>query len=243
MAEIFNLSLSGGQQYPYHLVYSKRAKYIRIKLSPRGDLSVTLPSNTKEKYAHQFVDSKKKWIEKHLAKVKRSKKQTIPRSLDLKLLDEVWGIDYSEVKIIGSNKLRLTEQKDHVLNIQGKIEHLNDFELIATTINQWCKKKSKLIFNKMLQETAEIHGFHYNRLSIRSQKTRWGSCSDKRNINLNSKLLFMPVEVVRYVMIHELCHTIEMNHSKKFWALVEDCDPNFKQHKKVLKVMGKSIII
>lgn len=243
MADEFKLSLCSGQQYPYRLVYSKRAKYIRIKLSSRGELSVTLPVNTQTEFAHDFVASKKNWIEKNLAKLKFNTTQLIPRSLDLKLLNEVWTIVYSEEKKVDANSLAINEQKDYEINIQGKSEYLSDIDLIAKTINQWCKNRSKILFNTMLQETAEQHGFHYNRLSIRSQKTRWGSCSDKKNINLNSKLLFMPEEVVRYVMIHELCHTIEMNHSDRFWSLVEDCDPNYRHHKKVLKRIGKSIII
>ena len=95
----------------------------------------------------------------------------------------------------------------------------------------------------MLQELAELHGFHYQRLSIRAQKTRWGSCSHQKNINLNCKLLFMPEEVVKYVMIHELCHTIEMNHSSRFWALVNDCDPSYKKHKQQLKDLSREVVL
>ena len=95
----------------------------------------------------------------------------------------------------------------------------------------------------MLEQLAEEHGFHYNGLSIRAQKTRWGSCSSKKNINLNCKLLFMPVEVVNCVMIHELCHTIEMNHSSRFWDLVADCDPNYKENRKSLKLLGKELFL
>lgn len=243
MAEIFELTLSSGEKYPYHLVFSKRAKYIRVKLSQRGELSVTLPSHAQVKLAHKFIISKTSWIETNIAKIVSEEKQTLPKTLDLKLLNEIWHISYSKIKTKDPKLIKLTETNNYELNIKGEGECLNDFELITKSINQWCKKKSKIIFNTMLQEIAELHGFHYNRLSIRSQKTRWGSCSDKKNINLNSKLLFMPEEVVRYVMIHELCHTIEMNHSNRFWSLVEDCDPHFKLHKKTLKNLGKSIII
>jgi predicted metal-dependent hydrolase len=94
-----------------------------------------------------------------------------------------------------------------------------------------------------MEALAEEHGFHFNRLSFRSQKTRWGSCSGNKNISLNSKLLFMSEAVVKYVMIHELCHTVEMNHSSRFWSLVEDCDPEYRHHKKQLKEYGKLVLI
>lgn len=243
MAETFYLQLLTGLQYPYKVIASNRAKYIRIKLTQFGELSVTMPVSSKISYAHDFIYSKKSWIEKNLAKVKNPKDKIIPRSLDLKLLNETWSIQYFDTQNVETRIPKLIEQKDSILEIQGSHEQLNDFDIISKVLNNWCKKKAKPIFNSMLQQIAEIHGFHYHRLSIRSQKTRWGSCSNQKNINLNCKLLFMPEDVVRYVMIHELCHTIEMNHSNRFWALVEDCDANYRQHKRTLKSIGHTIVI
>lgn len=242
MAEAFSLLLSNGTFYPYQIIPSKRAKYIRIKLSQRGDLSVTLPSYTKLDLAHDFIHSKREWIEKNLLKVS-FQEDKLPETLDLKLLNEVWTIFYTKDEESSDSKLRLKEREEYILELKGTEKNLADSALVVNLLNQWCRKKSKTIFNKMLQELAEIHGFHYQRLSIRSQKTRWGSCSHKKNINLNCKLLFMPEEVVRYVMIHELCHTIEMNHSSRFWSLVEECDPEYKKNRSDLKVIGRSISI
>jgi len=145
--------------------------------------------------------------------------------------------------------LILIEQKASVghqeneIKIKGNKEELKDLSLVTKLLNQWCRKKAAIIFKNMLENLAEIHGFHYHRLTIRAQKTRWGSCSSKKNINLNCKLLFMPKEVVEYVMIHELCHTVEMNHSSAFWALVEDCDPKYHENKHQLRVLGQRIPI
>lgn len=240
MLDNFSLELSNGTQYPYQIVTSNRAKYIRIKLSRQGNLRVTLPSYTKIKHAHDFVSSKRLWIEKNLVNITEEPIQSLPEKLDLLLLDEVWTIDYKQ---ISSHSLSLKESKDFSLSLNGDTKQINDSILVVKLLNQWCRRKAKNIFNQMLQEQAEIHGFHYQRLSIRSQKTRWGSCSHQKNINLNCKLLFMPEEVVKYVMIHELCHTIEMNHSSRFWALVEECDPVYKSHRKQLKSLGKAIIL
>lgn len=244
MADFFTLNLSDGQQYPYQIVRSKRAKYIRIKLSRKGNLSVTLPTFTEIHLAHEFIHSKKKWIEKNLSKVIPHTSKALPEKLDLKLLGESWDISYIENEKLIDTEIKLKEYADaHTLELEAGSNSLNDSLLIAKRLNQWLRKKSQKIFNVMLQELAELHGFHYQRLSIRSQKTRWGSCSNKKNINLNCKLLFMPEELVRYVMIHELCHTIEMNHSAQFWKLVEDCDPKFQTHKRELKQLGNELII
>lgn len=243
MANVFNLSLSDGQQYPYQIVHSKRAKYIRIKLSQQGDLSVTLPTFTKIDLAHDFIRSKKTWIEKNLLKVTVQATNVLPQTLNLRLIEESWNVLYTEIQEFSKTDLKLKEQPEYTLELKGSSGNLSNSIIVSKNLNQWCRKKAQKVFNTMLQEVAELHGFHYQRLSIRAQKTRWGSCSHQKNINLNCKLLFMPEEVVKYVMIHELCHTIEMNHSSRFWGLVEDCDPHYQSHKRELKSLGKEIAL
>ena len=96
-------------------------------------------------------------------------------------------------------------------------------------------KKAKQDIPVRAKKYAEIIGVSYGRITIRCQKTRWGSCSSKGNLNFNCLLMLMPEKVRDYVVIHELCHRKEMNHSKKFWKLVEDVMPDYKEQKKYLK--------
>lgn len=90
---------------------------------------------------------------------------------------------------------------------------------------------------------ADLMNVQYGRITIRRQKTRWGSYSSKGNLNFNCLLMLMPDEVVDYVVIHELCHLIEMNHSKAFWKLVEQVIPDYKEHKKWLRDHGSEIMV
>ena len=89
---------------------------------------------------------------------------------------------------------------------------------------------------------APLVGVTYGRITIRNQKSRWGSCSAKGNLNFNVGLLLAPPEVLDYVVVHELCHRKEMNHSPKFWAEVIKLIPDYKQHEKWLKDNGRAII-
>lgn len=89
---------------------------------------------------------------------------------------------------------------------------------------------------------ASLMNLSYGRITIRKQKTRWGSCSGKRNLNFNCLLMLAPDKVVDYVVVHELCHLVEMNHSQAFWAQVEKVMPDYKKHRKWLKDHGNEIM-
>lgn len=98
-------------------------------------------------------------------------------------------------------------------------------------------------FPPRVREFADILGVTYGRVTIRNQRTRWGSCSSKGNLNFNCLLMEAPKEVQDYVIVHELCHIIEMNHSKRFWSLVESVLPNYKQSRLWLKNEGELIML
>lgn len=89
---------------------------------------------------------------------------------------------------------------------------------------------------KRTEEIAQEHGFSYNRVSIKNTKTRWGSCSSQKNINLHYKLIFLDDRLRDYVIIHELCHLREMNHSKYFWKEVENIIPNYRELAQIMRI-------
>ena len=100
---------------------------------------------------------------------------------------------------------------------------------------------AKMYIPERVEYYAGIIGVSYGRITIRNQKTRWGSCSSKGNLNFNCLLMLTPPEVIDYVVVHELCHRKEMNHSKKFWNEVEKVIPDYKKYVVWLKNEGSLI--
>lgn len=103
-------------------------------------------------------------------------------------------------------------------------------------------EQAKKALPEISQRYAKIMGVKYNRISVKHQVTRWGSCSAKGNLNFNCLLLLCPEEVQEYVVIHELCHLKQLNHSPKFWAEVAKFCPDYKACKKWLKINGNELI-
>lgn len=97
------------------------------------------------------------------------------------------------------------------------------------------KDKALVLVNKRVEHYNKIYNLAFNKIFIKNQKTCWGSCSGKRNLNLNYKIIFLPEKHRDYIIVHELCHLKEFNHSKKFWKLVEKALPNYLEIKKELR--------
>ena len=107
--------------------------------------------------------------------------------------------------------------------------------LLEPALEQWYRTEAYKLITERTARLSSDMGIGYKQLVIRGQKTRWGSCSHKRNLSFNWKLVMSPETVIHYVIIHELIHLKEMNHSKRFWELVARYCPDWQEHKKWLK--------
>jgi hypothetical protein len=205
---------------PYKIIYSCRAKYLRLQINS-NELEVVLPRRYKHEKIEDFILQKKDWILKHLKE------------------KQIAGYYFlaKEVSVLINYDLFL--KKPHIIYLNKKIianipAGFNSFSQ-NDIYNLWLKHKAKAYLTGRVKELSEITGFSYKKITIRSQKTRWGSCTSSGKLSFNYRLMRFRKEVIDYVIIHELCHRKEMNHSKKFWNLVEEYCPDYKKLKSELR--------
>ena len=140
---------------------------------------------------------------------------------------------------------KIREQEEKRKKMQGEKGEYGELIERDYLTNEEIKKladKALQHIPKRVSYYAKQIGVTYGKITIRNQKTRWGSCSSKGNLNFNCLLMLAPDEVVDYVVVHELCHLIEMNHSKAFWDQVEKVMPDYRIHRKWLKDHGNELI-
>ncbi|MFW2438361.1 MAG: M48 family metallopeptidase [Arenicellales bacterium] len=220
-----------------HLRRSPRAKRIRIELRPDRSLLIVVPSRTREDQWLAFVLSKRHWIERNLQKnavLQRHGEQIdkpgFPASIDLLCTQRRYHIS----RHAGTQNRRIVVAETLKLVCKNPSE-----KQLFQNLRCWLVTQAREEFSVRLDGISKTTGLEWNRLSIRGQKTRWGSCSIQGNISLNFKMLFLPSYLVDHVLLHELVHTREMNHSDRFWALMKKFDPKCDQHRAELRTAGQ----
>lgn len=209
---------------PITVSYSNRAKHISIRVR-NGEVILVVPSRRSLSSALLFLESKRDWIEmvkkKSLARQGDKKPTIYDEETPFKSLTFSLQIKRHD----GANFI--VSLKEGILSIlcpkSAEIASESVQNLIKTTIVRALRKEAKRVLPIRLKELACQHGFSYNNCTIRETTSRWGSCNGKKNISLNLYLMCLPQHLIDYVLIHELCHTVEMNHSDRFWAHVERC--------------------
>ncbi|MDF2868148.1 MAG: hypothetical protein K0S11_1618 [Gammaproteobacteria bacterium] len=217
----------------YTIRRSQRARRVLLKVSSNG-LEVVLPQGYKQQYTlANLLTTHRKWIEEQLLKVSQLAPQCIelPKEIKLLALAKQYTVAYLETE----NRQKIVESIEHKITIMGK----NTQPETCNLLKKWLFTKAKHYLPELLEIYSKTYNLPYNRVTIKRQKTRWGSCTAQKSINLNYQLLLLPLELARYVIIHELCHTKELNHSINFWRLVASMDPNWQQHRQQLRDFKK----
>lgn len=145
---------------------------------------------------------------------------TAPRWVSKKLIEKFVNSKENWIK----ESLEKMQTNKNGINPGGSRSEFNKYQ-----------KRAKQLAVRKVKEINKFYGFEYNKITIRFASTRWGSCSSKKNLNFNYRLIFLPEQLVDYLVVHELCHLQEMNHSARFWRLVEKAIPDYIKRKQELK--------
>ncbi len=206
---------------------SKRVRNLKIQVFPHGGVEIVAPPRTRPRTIEAFVAEHSDWITKtrnQFAKI-RPPEQTLPERIELTALNETVQIHFAVNSKAGFS------ETDGLLTIRAASLQGPD---CWPLVHDWLKKRAKQVLPGLCMQTGAAIGLRPKRIHIRLQKTRWGSCSANGTVSLNAALLLRPPEQVHYVLIHELCHLRHMNHSKRYWQLVEKHVPNWQELDKTL---------
>jgi predicted metal-dependent hydrolase len=222
-----------GKKFTYQ-IKRKTSAHLRLHLTSLNSFYVSCPNFTPGFIVQRFIQKNIDWIAKNSLKLKAKRKILKVRSL------KILGLKYQmffnrspkDLVAISHNKKQITVGlSKYSSKYAGKL------------LENKLRPLARQLINDNLEELAEEFNFKYNRVSIRNQSSRFGSCSSKGNLNLNWQIIFFPKSKFRHILLHELTHLKIKNHSKYFWQQLSLYDPNAKANNKWLKEQGTKYLI
>ncbi len=209
------------------LVRSKR-KTLSLIVETDGTLTVRAPLRMKEADIRGFIEAKSGWIKR---------KQTKAR--EVAVASRRYADGETFLYLGREVPLRLVPERIPALVMDGEFKLTKSAHPRAESVFEaWYKKQARSVLTERVDFYSRKYGFDVEKARISSARTRWGSCSAKKTLSFTWRLVMAPPQVIDYVVVHELCHLRELNHSPSFWAQVEAILPDYKSHRKWLKHNG-----
>ncbi len=225
-----------GHIVPYSVRISNRAKFMRLVISRDRGLEIVTPKKISPSKAKGLLKDHSVWI---LNKIKIiyeiaecNQFRPIVEGNRILFLGKKWSLRCDESL---NPKGIFLENKTIYLNFTSLNQLDNPQAVIRKLLTGWYKNQAKEIIHHGVEYYSKKMGVQFNKITIKNQKTRWGSCSSLKNLNFNWRLIMAPPEVLDYIIIHELAHLKELNHSAKFWRLVQSVCPDYHNQESWLK--------
>jgi len=199
---------------------SARARRLSLRVYPDARVEVVVPPRARPRDVEQFVAAHREWIESRRAIALRNRpapQPFPPGAIELRMSRESWRLHLAG----GTGAMRVVESGvpggQRILKVSGMASHAR----LRAALRAWLLRAARARLEPRVAVLAAATGVNYSQVSIRRQRSRWGSCSARGTISLNCCLLFQRPEVVDYLIVHELMHVKHMNHSARFWQAVE----------------------
>jgi len=201
---------------------SQRARRLSARVHADGRVEIVVPERVGRLRVLDFIARHRDWITQRLSETAPQMPEAFPpRRLELQALGQTWHLHLAG----GTGALRIRAQANQLLVLSGRGER----EAQVRALRSWLTEHVRAPLTTKLRGLAVHHGFDFQSLQLRRQRTRWGSCSSRGVISLNICAVFQPPAVLDYLMIHELAHTREMNHSRAYWRTVASCCPDWRR--------------
>lgn len=210
---------------------NKRARRVTIKVQPTSRVVVTVPTGFDRSKLPDILARYSGWINGQKKRFRVRK----PTMISLKAIDEKWNVTYVDEP---GARTSIEELPGSILEIRGPLDDVRGW---VVALNYWLHGKAHKVLKEWLDQLSIDLSIDFNRLIVKRQKTRWGSCSTKRNINLNRNLLFLGPKLARCVLLHELCHIKQPNHSEQFWELLDNYVKNSKSMDARIRKAGGTV--
>ena len=226
----------GSKVIPYVIRKSEKAKYVRITVGSEG-VTVTAPSCVNETEVMSFINQKKDWINKKISACSvyngfNSEHRFIDGE---QLFFQGDSFTLRVVEYAGKSTKVVLKGEQFVVHINKLMPEADRKTAIRDKLASFYKRLARAAIVERVDYYIAALGVNYSSIRIKDQKTRWGSCSKQGNLNFNWRIVMAPSDIIDYVVVHELCHLIQMNHSKKFWHLVESHIPDYRERRRWLK--------
>ena len=228
--------------FQYRVRVSPKSQSVRLRVSLQHGLEVIVPKGYDPAKVPALLEHKKHWVRAALERAEAQRKffepepaWRLPQQIKLAATGAVWHVS---ARATDAPWVAVRAMAPTQLHVFGAIE---DHGACRTALSRWLMRQTREHLVPRLQTISLKTGLRYRSVLIKRQRTRWASCSRQGTISLNSKLLFLPPTVVDYVITHELCHLAEMNHSARFWQLVQRNYPGYREADAQLRDMWKAI--
>jgi predicted metal-dependent hydrolase len=205
---------------PFAVRISPRARRLTARVHVGGRVEIVVPVGVNAHTVRDFVQRFTPWIDRKVAAMRSfvAPSEPVPATVEFALTQERFAVDWRREPNRG-----LKQTSDRI------VVRAPDERGARALLQRWLKRAAyERLAPRLLQLAGDLN-YSVARVSIRCQRTRWGSCSTRGTVSLNCSLLFLTLEVVRYLFIHELAHTKHMNHSANFWRLVEKIEPDYRR--------------
>ena len=217
----------------------KRNKSIAISVS-HDSVVVRAPVHTPDTFIAELLRKRRDWIEKQSQRALEVSRAEQWPNVRLRWFGIPFSFHYHTVEPEGIHSSFVVARNGDHIDVYGPAPSADAID-VRNAVIEWYKLQAMKEIGKSVQEWAHKLHCTFNKIAIKDQKTRWGSCSSRGNLNFNWRLVMAPRTVMEYVVVHELCHLRHMNHSPAFWRAVDDAFPQYQEARQWLRQHGRTL--